>query len=118
MLKVVIAGSREFEDYEKMKRLVKGFLVKVEDEIEIVSGGCRGADMLGERLAGECGWSVRRFEANWKLYGKCAGIIRNREMAKYADICLLFVVEGAGNRGSRNMLKEARERGCRVYVAR
>ena len=118
MLKVVIAGSREFRDYAKMKKLVVEFLSDVTDEIEVVSGGCRGADMLGEWLANEKGWAVKRFEADWKLYGKSVGVIRNREMARYADICLLFMVKGAENRGSKNMLKEARRFGCKVYVAR
>lgn len=118
MLKIIIAGSRVFSDYEKMKRLVVSFVSEFEDGIEIVSGGCRGADKLGERLAKEFGWNVKQFLADWVLYGKAAGCIRNRQMAKYADICLLFAVEGAENRGTKNMLREARKAGCKVYVAR
>lgn len=118
MLRVIIAGSRMFSDYEKMKRLVVSFVSKFEDDVEVVSGGCRGADKLGEQLAEEFGWSVKQFPADWALYGKAAGCIRNRQMAEYADICLLFSVKGAENKGTRNMLREARKAGCKVYVAR
>lgn len=118
MLRVIIAGSRMFSDYEKMKRLVVSFVSEFEDDVEVVSGGCRGADKLGEQLAEEFGWSVKQFPADWALYGKAAGCIRNRQMAEYADICLLFPVREAENKGTRNMLREARKAGCKVYVAR
>lgn len=118
MLKVIIAGSRLFSDYEKMKRLVVSFVSGFEGDIEVVSGGCRGADKLGELLAEEMNWSVRRFPADWKLYGKAAGYICNKQMAEYANICLLFPVKGAENKGTRNMMREAVKAKCKTYVAR
>ena len=116
MLRVIIAGSRMFSDYEKMKRLVVSFVDG--NDIEVVSGGCRGADKFGELLAKEMNWSVKRFPADWKAYGKAAGCIRNKHMAEYADICLLFPVEGAENKGTKNMMREAVKAKCKTYVAR
>ena len=118
-MKVVIAGSRRFRDYEKMRKLVLAFLEQEDvKEVEVVSGCCRGADELGEKLAQEMGWKIARFPANWALYGKAAGHIRNGEMARYADVCLLFPVEGAENRGTRSMAREAVKAKCRGYIAR
>lgn len=115
-MRVIIAGSRYFDDYKKMERLVLSVIGGM-DDIEVVSGCCCGADRLGEKLAQMYGWSVKRFPANWKL-GKVAGLIRNAEMAKYADMCILFPVQGAKNSGTRDMYRKAVREGCKVYVAR
>lgn len=115
-MKVIIAGSRYFNDYEKMERLVLSVIGGMND-IEIVSGCCRGADRLGERLAKAYGWSIKRFCPDWKL-GKVAGLIRNTEMAEYADMCILFPVQGAKNNGTRDMYRKAIRKGCKVYVAK
>ena len=115
-MKIIIAGSRYFDDYEKMERLVLSVIGDI-DNIEIVSGCCRRADRLGEKLAQVYGWNVRRFYPNWKL-GKVAGLIRNTEMAEYAEMCILFPVQGAKNNGTRDMYRKAIQKGCKVYVAR
>ena len=39
-MKIIIAGSRYFDDYEKMERLVLSVIGDI-DNIEIVSGCCR-----------------------------------------------------------------------------
>ena len=33
---------------------------------------------------------MKEFKADWVKYGKAAGPIRNEEMAKYADACIVF----------------------------
>ena len=38
-----------------------------------VSGGCSGADMLGERYAVENGFRIERYLAEWTKYGRSAG---------------------------------------------
>jgi len=46
-MKVIIAGSRIFDDYQFMSIMCDNIL-GVRDDIEIVSGGAKGADKLGE----------------------------------------------------------------------
>lgn len=92
--KIIVAGGRDFADYEKLKQKLN-YLFQNEpycftDDIEIVSGTARGADQLGERYAQECHMPIKRFPADWDLYGKRAGYIRNEQMAKYADSCVVF----------------------------
>ena len=48
MYKVIIAGSRDFTDYPLLCSFADQTLAGME-KIEIVSGGARGADALGER---------------------------------------------------------------------
>ena len=50
MIKVIIAGTRDFNDYALLKKDVDYFLQDFNpSKIEIVSGNARGADKLGER---------------------------------------------------------------------
>jgi len=88
-MKIIIAGSREFNNYRLLKSSVDYYLKNVQEPI-IVSGTAKGADRLGERYAKENGYEILRYPAKWKLYDLAAGYIRNEEMAKIADACILF----------------------------
>lgn len=88
-MKVIIAGGREFNNYELLKKKCDKILIN-QNEIEIVSGTARGADKLGERYATEKNYSLKKFPANWDLYKKSAGYKRNEEMAQYADALIAF----------------------------
>ena len=49
-MKVIIAGGRHFDDYEKLKSDCDKILSNTKVD-EIVSGGASGADSLGEKYA-------------------------------------------------------------------
>ena len=68
-MKVIIAGSRDFNDYELLKKTCDKILINQKD-IEIVSGGAKGADALGERYANERRYGLKIFLANWDEYKK------------------------------------------------
>ncbi len=89
MLKVIVAGSRDFNDYKILKEKLD-FYLQNHENIEIVSGTARGADKLGERYAKEKELKVKRFPADWKKHGKKAGYLRNEDMAKYATHAVIF----------------------------
>lgn len=105
-MKVVIAGSRGIEDYNLLIKLIKFTNLNI---TEVVSGGARGVDKLGEKYAKENNIPVKLFEANWGDFGKRAGVIRNREMARYAE-ALIYLWDGKSS-GTKNMIEEARIRG-------
>ena len=48
IMKVIIAGSRTINDYDALKNFVESVNWSIE---EVVSGGCRGVDILGEQWA-------------------------------------------------------------------
>jgi len=112
-VKVIIAGSRSIVDKEVVERAVResGFRIT-----EVISGGARGVDALGEEIARDLGVPVQRFLPAWDVYGKAAGAIRNEAMAKVAD-ALIAVWDGKSG-GTRNMMWQARRRGLQVYVCR
>lgn len=103
-MKIIVAGSRNFNNYELLRDRLNYLLKNAsdEDEITIISGGARGADQLGERYAKEKGYKIIRKPANWDKYGKSAGYKRNEEMAKIADVCVCFW--DGESRGTKHMI--------------
>ena len=91
--RVVVAGCRDFNDYKTAREYIDFCISKIkkENELIFVSGGCRGADALGERYALENGYKIERYPADWEKYGKSAGPIRNKEMAQKKRLCYLFL---------------------------
>lgn len=118
-MKCIIAGTRHVTSMRIVEQAIResGF----EDQItEVVCGGTRGVDALGERWAKARGIPVRYFKANWSRYGLVGGPIRNEQMAHYAD-ALILVWDGY-SKGSKNMLTIAQKNGLvicqRQYVKR
>lgn len=88
-MKVIIAGSRTFNDYPLLRCTLDEFYLST-PITEIVCGGAAGADILGKRWAEENNIPVKMFDAQWHTYGKSAGMIRNIEMGGYADFLIAF----------------------------
>jgi len=118
-MKVIIAGGREFNDYELLSKKCDKVLkinnnLSSQKNIEIVSGTARGTDRLGERYAVERGYPIKRFPANWDKYGKSAGYRRNEEMAKYADVLIAFW--DGESRGTKHMIDLAKKYNLKVGI--
>lgn len=84
-MKVIIAGSRTFIDYDFLVDKCNKALSS-QNNIEIVSGGAYGADKLGERYAIDKGYPIKRFIANWEEYGKEVATL---EMKKWLNMSML-----------------------------
>jgi len=56
-----------------------------------VSGGAKGADALAETLAKYLGKDIQIFPPNWKQFGRSAPLIRNQQIASFAEACLAVV---------------------------
>lgn len=116
-IKVIIAGSRSFKNYELLvARMIHALSNYKPEEVEIVSGGAYGADQLGERFAKMAGCSLKVLKPDWDLYGKRAGFMRNWDMAKYADACVVFW-DGA-SLGAKHMIDLAKREGLKLKVVR
>ena len=90
--RIIIAGSRNCpEDSTILKDKINKLLFNIDCyDTEIVSGTCKGADILGENYAKDNNLPIKQFPADWNKHGKKAGYIRNKEMSEYAThlICL------------------------------
>lgn len=114
--KVIIAGTRDFADYELLKEKCDAILSskKMDYNIVIVSGTARGADRLGERYARERGYRIDRHPADWDRDGNSAGPIRNALMADNAHALIAFW--DGRSRGTMNMIRTAKAKGLMVRI--
>jgi hypothetical protein len=107
-MKTIIAGGRDYllQDDDVSK------LDSIKDQItQVVSGAAKGVDACGELWARQNNIPIKMFPADWKSYGKKAGYLRNKQMAEYADACVLF----CGGKGTQMMFDLATEYGLKIY---
>ncbi len=110
-MKVIIAGGRDITDFNCVRTAYEksGFIAS-----EIVSGGARGVDYLGELLAKILNIPTKVFPADWNTHGRKAGPIRNGQMTEYAE-ALIAIWDGE-SKGTANMISQARSKGLEVFV--
>lgn len=103
-MKIIIAGSRNIIDYDKIKKIIDSIVEKNNIQItEVISGCALGIDTIAINWAWNKNISVKKFPADWNKYGKKAGYLRNEEMSKYAD-GLIAIWDGS-SKGTEHMIK-------------
>ncbi len=115
-MKLIIAGSRTFNDALLMKIKMRTFL-NISGFIipdEVISGAAVGADTLGANWAKLRDIPVTYFHPNWYKYGKSAGYRRNELMADAATHLIAF--HDGESRGTRHMIDIARRKELTVKV--
>ena len=120
MTRIVIAGSRGFEDYALLEQTLDHILDEQTDTIELVSGHAKGADLLAEQYAKENNLPIHIIKPDWKTYGRAAGPIRNRQMLDYAkeESPLVVAFWDSQSKGTRNTIETARSLGIPVEIVR
>ena len=108
-MRVIVAGSRGFDDYS----LLKSTLERHSEQIStLISGNAKGADKLGERWAVDNNIPVERYIPEWDKYGRKAGHIRNSQMAQNADALIVFW--DGKSKGTANMIENAEVWGLEI----
>ena len=116
IFRVIIAGGREFNQYEMLKQYCDEML-KHKTNICVVSGAARGADALGEQYAKEKGYPINLYPVtnqDWQKYSGYAGHRRNQKMADNADALIAFW--DSRSSGTADMIKRARKAGLPVKI--
>jgi hypothetical protein len=101
-VRIIIAGSYDFDDYESFKRDIMNILFNIEmtkdiktgigldgtsderSKIKFITSG-RGASCLAEKFARDFGYETIKFLADWDGLGNRAGYVRNRDMVDFAS---------------------------------
>lgn len=122
-LRVIIAGSRDFDDFPKLMNSCTDILSKVEtdaERIRVISGTARGTDKLGEQYAKIAGYELSKFPANWDGLGKRAGYVRNADMAKFScengNQGMLIAFWDGKSKGTKHMIDLAKKYGLEVHI--
>lgn len=113
MKKVIVAGGRDFASFTKLCMILDAHFREA-GGVEIVSGGARGVDRMAERWARTRGVCCEVHPADWRKYGKRAGMVRNAEMAEIADE--LVAIWDGESRGTAAMIDMMKKRGKPVTV--
>lgn len=116
-MKIIIAGGRDFDNYEILKEYMDHAISLLgSSKVTIISGAARGADSLGELYAEENNFDIERFPAEWEKYGKGAGFKRNNQMADHADALIAFW--DGESRGTQHMINTAKKKQIQVRVVK
>ncbi len=113
--RVIVCGGRNYTDQSR----VFTTLDKIDQErghiTMIVHGNASGADALGRHWAGLRNRKHWPFPTEWSKHGKGAGPIRNKAMlGSGASLVVAFPTSGAENKGTKNMVAQARRAGLEV----
>lgn len=111
MKKVIIAGTRTFDDYYFLKNVLNELYPK---PIIVVCGGASGADNFGRLWAIKKGYPYEMFWAQWDKEGKKAGYNRNVKMGEFADELVAFW--DRKSKGTEHMIKIMEEKGKPVKI--
>jgi predicted Rossmann fold nucleotide-binding protein DprA/Smf involved in DNA uptake len=87
-MKLAVIGSRNFNDYEQLKKEINNLSFS-KDINEIISGGARGADSLAEKYANEYRIKLTVFKPDWNI-GKHAVFLRNTQIIESSDAVIAF----------------------------
>lgn len=115
-MRLVIAGSRSTPHREavaQVRAAYNSYLKLFPAPTTIIHGDAKGIDAAAKSIF-TSRLEVVPFSANWDLYGKAAGPIRNQEMARAADT-LLAIWDG-DSKGTKSMINCMREQRKPVIV--
>ena len=113
MKKVIVAGSRTFNDYKLLEKTLNQMYP---EPIQVFCGGSIGADQLGKTWAAKKGYEVKIFFPQWQQDGIDAGFNRNVEMADYCDEAIC--VWDGESKGTAHMIRIMEGLGKPCHVLR
>jgi len=105
-MKILICGSRSYEDYTHFCSQMTPYTGLAHT---IIHGGARGADSLADRWGKYYKMHIEVFKPNWDKYGKRAGFMRNQEMIDTKPDLVIAFWDGV-SKGTRDTISRAKIR--------
>lgn len=114
--RVIIAGSRSLpENTDEVQKKVIKIISRIPlGDLEIVSGGAKGADRLGEEIAKLIKVPVKQFLPDYEKYAKYAPLERNRRMSEYGNH--LIAIWNQQSRGTADMIDWAKKNKLQIRI--
>jgi hypothetical protein len=110
-MRVCICGGRNYFNAEKVNEVLDYAYQR--KPFVLISGGATGADTLGIQWARSREVPVEVYPAQWRLYGRRAGPLRNLKMIGTGiDVLLAF----PGGRGTQHMMLACMKHGIKVIA--
>ncbi len=111
-MRLLVCGDRNWKD----KEAIRSALMSLGPEV-VIHGAARGADSLAGEVANDLNISVEVYPAQWSLYGRGAGPIRNQQMIDEGkpDMVIWFHRDLDSSKGTKNMVHKAEDLGIWVF---
>ena len=103
MTKLLVCGSRTINNSEWVFSEIEKYISESNlqySDIHIIEGEASGVDKISKQFAQSKNISVIEMPADWKAYGRAAGPIRNEQMVRLCDQCL--ILWDGKSRGTKN----------------
>jgi hypothetical protein len=116
MARVLVCGSRYWNNQDKIRKVLSYYPAS---ETTLIHGGCSGADKIAGNIATDLGWKeIKIFPANWSLYGRSAGPIRNQQMLDDGQptVIVAFHPDITHSKGTKDMINRAKRKKIPVYI--
>lgn len=118
MKRLLVTGSRDWDDIVTLRDAINKAVNHLGNRVILVHGACpTGADKLADdwfMYAYRRPCSIEAHPADWDIYGKRAGYVRNAEMVNAgADLCLAFIKNES--RGASMTAKMAEDAGIETW---
>ena len=121
-MRVLVCGGRDYDNREELYAVLDWIDCSWEGPgtfgpiTVIISGHARGADSLAEQWAKDREVSLDIYPAEWDVYGKSAGFMRNQQMIDEGlpDLVVAF----SGGKGTINMIKLSNQANIPLYNVR
>lgn len=81
---------------------------------ELVSGSSKGIDSYVKRFSDESGIKLVEFKPDYARYGRNAPLVRNTQIALYADIVVAFQSEDS--RGTYDTISKSHKYGKQIII--
>jgi len=142
-MRVIVAGSRDFNDYIFLEKTLIRVFKQLRDEgyntkkenVTIISGKASGADTMGGLFADKFLLGKKEFPADWGnidvpsckikhnnygAYNALAGHNRNKEMAVFAsqdsELGVLVAFSKNNSKGTKNMIDLGEAYSLKVFI--
>lgn len=119
-MRIGVVGSRDWKDEAQVRALVASLPIIYGDDFTLVSGGAYrrtkeflaknpgtpiegGVDYWAELQAQEAGFKMDIMHAQWSMYGKIAGMLRNQDLVDSCD--KVYIFWDGKSPGSRHLIK-------------
>ncbi len=115
---LIVCGSRSTHPKHKDRvfQIIDQYTSEIDSLEKVISGGCRGVDLMAKEWSTSRNVRFQTFWANWDDLGRAAGPARNRTMAGHGTHCLAIVDGPTITKGTANMVSEAMLKGLQWKI--
>lgn len=109
MNKILVTGDRNWTNYERIYTILQQ-LIQYYGRYTVISGECKGVDLLAKTACQQLNLEYIGYAADWNLYGKAAGPLRNKQMLnEKPQLVLAFHNNIINSKGTKHMLNIAKD---------